>query len=61
MSIPRLSGQSGPPQTNLLLSVADVTQNYPPLDPGNHLATVTAAEMFELPDPWPPGERWPDD
>lgn len=24
-------------------------------------ATVTAAEMFELPDPWPPGERWPDD
>ena len=24
-------------------------------------ATVTAADMFELPDPWPPGERWPED
>ena len=24
-------------------------------------ATVTAAELFELPDPWPPGERWPRD
>jgi hypothetical protein len=23
-------------------------------------STLTAAEMFELPDPWPPGERWPD-
>ena len=19
------------------------------------------ADMFELPDPWPPGERWPED
>jgi len=24
-------------------------------------AAVTAADMFELPDPWPPGERWLED
>lgn len=44
---------------NLLLTAATI--NFDGSRLIEKAAPATAAEMFQLPDPWPPGERWPND